>query len=328
MTSRTASPPWLRRTALLLGGLAVLLLGAWAVLRTPDIAVAELRGKYGSPASRYVEITPGQIIHLRDEGPRGGLPVLLLHGSNASLHTWQPWTDRLIAAGYRVVRFDFPGHGLSSPAPWRDYSAAAYVGVTDAVVRRLGLTRFAVAGNSMGGGVAWRYAVAHPEHVAALVLVDAAGQPEPPGRDLPIGFRIARSPLLRPLAASITPRRLIEQSLHQSVSVDSIVTPALVDRYWELLRYPGNREATIDRFSQPPSPPDEAGLRRIQAPALVLWGRDDRLIPVGSAAWFAARLPHARVTILDQVGHIPMEEAPDRSLAPVLALLSDVSRGR
>lgn len=313
---------WLRRLGFVVTGLAGLLVIAWAIFRTPDIPVAALRGKYGGPTSRYVELTPGQIIHLRDEGPRDGRPVLLLHGSNASLHTWQPWTDRLTAAGYRVIRFDFPGHGLSSPAPSRDYSAAAYVGVTDAVVRRLGLGRVVVAGNSMGGGVAWRYAIAHPDQVAALVLVDASGQPEPQSRDLPIGFRIARSPLLRPLAASITPRSLIEQSLHQSVSVQGIVTPAMVDRYWELLRYPGNREATIDRFSQPPGPRDEAGLKGIMAPTLILWGREDRLIPVGSAAWFAARLPNARVTILDQIGHIPMEEAPDRSLAPVLALLA------
>lgn len=327
MPNPPAPARWPRRLAIALAVLAALLAIAFAVLRTPDIPVATLRAKYGSPASQYLALQPGAVIHLRDEGPRNGFPVLLLHGSNASLHSWQPWTDRLVAAGYRVIRFDFPGHGLSSPVPSRDYSAASYVAVTDLVARHLGLDRFAIAGNSMGGGVAWRYAAAHPEKVAALVLVDASGQPEPKGTDLPIGFRIARMPGIRDLATIITPRSLIEKSLRQSVSVADVASPAAVDRYWELLRYPGNRAATLDRFAGPRVPTDEAALRRITAPTLILWGRDDRLIPVSSAAWFSARLPNARVTVLDGIGHIPMEEAPDRSLAPVLRLLAPVRGG-
>ncbi len=132
-------------------------------------------------------------------------------------------------------------------------------------------------------------------------------------------------PVIRDLAASITPRSLIADSLHQTVSVDAIVTPAMVDRYWELLRYPGNRGATLDRFAAYHNEGGTEALRTIAAPTLILWGRDDRLIPVGSAAWLSARLPHSRVTILDNVGHIPMEEAPDRSLAPVLKLLGEVA---
>ncbi len=328
MTTSPAPPArWPRRIAIALAVIIGLLGLAFAVLRTPDIPVATLRAKYGGPTSQYLALQPGSILHLRDEGPRDGFPVLLLHGSNASLHTWQPWTDRLVAAGYRVIRFDFPGHGLSSPVPSRDYSANSYVAVTHAVVRHLGFDRFAIAGNSMGGGVAWRYAVAHPEKVAALVLVDASGQPEPKGTDLPIGFRLARMPGIRDLATVITPRSLLEKSLQQSVTVQAVASPAAVDRYWELLRYPGNRAATLDRFAGPRSPTDEAGLRGITAPALILWGRDDKLIPVSSAAWFSARLPNARVTILDGIGHIPMEEAPDRSLAPVLRLLGQVAPG-
>jgi pimeloyl-ACP methyl ester carboxylesterase len=315
---------WPRRLAIGLGVAAALLFGLWAVLRVPDIPVATLRAKYGSPASQYLALAPGSVIHLRDQGPRDGFPIILLHGSNASLHTWEPWVQRLTPR-YRVISFDFPGHGLSSPVPSRDYAAAAYVAATEQVVAHLGLQRFAIGGNSMGGGVAWRYAAAHPDKVAALVLVDASGQPEPPGSELPIGFRLARMPLLRDLATSITPRRLIDSSLHQSVSVQSIVTPAMVDRYWELLRYPGNRAATLDRFSSPSSAPATDALQRITAPTLILWGRDDKLIPVTSAAWFSRQLPNARVTILDDVGHIPMEEAPDRALAPVLRLLAGVS---
>jgi pimeloyl-ACP methyl ester carboxylesterase len=119
----------------------------------------------------------------------------------------------------------------------------------------------------------------------------------------------------------VTPRTLLESSFKQSVSVQAIATPAMIDRYWELLRYPGNRQATLDRFSGYKPATSKTALAGIDAPTLILWGREDAVIPVTAAAWFSSQLPHARVTILDDVGHIPMEEAPDRALAPVLALL-------
>lgn len=315
---------WPKRIVIGLVVVVALLAGLWAAFKVDDIPVADLRAKYGSPASRYVTLAPGTEIHVRDEGPRDGFPIVLLHGSNASLHTWEPWVERL-KSRYRVISFDFPAHGLSGPVPSRDYSAEAYVAITQRVVDHLGLTRFAIAGNSMGGGIAWRYAASNPTKVAALVLVDASGEPEPPGSDLPLGFRLARLPVLRDIAATVTPRSLIDSSLHQSVSVQSIVTPAMVDRYWELLRYPGNREATLDRFAGPRSPARIEALKTITAPTLILWGREDRLIPVTSAEWFSKQLPNARVSILDNIGHIPMEEAPDRALAPVLRLLEQVA---
>jgi pimeloyl-ACP methyl ester carboxylesterase len=315
---------WLRRLAFglvaVIGLVAVLLLAG----RVPDRGVAELKAKYASPASQFVELAPGTTVHLRDEGPRDGLPVLLLHGSNASLHTWEPWTKRLVAAGFRVIALDFPAHGLSGPVPDRDYSNAAYVRIVEAVTARLGLGRFVIAGNSMGGGVAWSYAVKQPDKVAALILVDATGKPAPEGSSPPLGFTLARVPVAREILATVTPRFIIDRSLRQSVSVQSIVTPAMVDRYWELLLYPGTREATLDRFSQYAPMPDADALRRLQVPTLILWGAEDRLVPVSVAEWFSERLPQARVSILSGVGHIPMEEAPDRSLVPVLALLEQV----
>ncbi len=314
---------WSRRIAIAFAVIAIVLVGAWAAFRTPDISVAELRTKYGSAASQYIEFAPGEVVHLRDEGPRDGFPVVLLHGSNASVQTWEPWVKALTPT-YRVITFDFPGHGLSSPVASRDYTRSAYVKVTEAVVARLGLKRFALGGNSMGGGVAFAYAHAHPDQIAGLILVDAAGQPDPGQRKLPIGFRVALMPGVRDLMTTITPRSMLEDSLHQTVSVQSIVTPAMVDRYWELLRYPGNRLATIDRFAAYPNEahgPDTP----LNVPAAIVWGREDKLIPVASADWFKARLPNATVTILDRVGHIPMEEAPDLALAPVRQLLEKIT---
>ena len=311
-----------RWLGLAMAGLAALLAVLLVLGREPDRTVESLKARYASPASRFVEVLPGTVVHVRDEGPRDGRPVLLLHGSNASLHTWEPWVVRLTAAGYRVVTLDLPAHGLSGPSADRDYSYAGYVRVVDALVGKLGLARLAIGGNSMGGGVAWLWATRHPERVAALLLLDSTGEPAPPGTSSPLGAKLAKVPVVREIMASVTPRWIIERSLVQSVSVKEMVTPEMVDRYWELLLYPGTREATLDRFSQYAPLPDGEALRQLKAPALLLWGAEDRLVPTSGAQWFAERLPDARVSLLGGVGHIPMEEAPDRSVAPALEVLA------
>jgi len=301
-----------------------LLVVGWLALRAPDVPVATLRARYASPASRFVEVAPGLTIHLRDEGPRGALPIVLLHGSNASLHTWEPWVARL-KDRYRIITLDLPAHGLSGPAPDGQYTLAAYARVLDAVARERGLTRFVLGGNSMGGGVAARYAADHPDRIAALILVDASGAPYPDGDgQTSTLLTIARQPGIRDVLAQLTPRWLVAQSLQGAVSNRAILTPAAIDRYWELLRYPGNRVATIDRFAQGYQSVPVGDLARMHAPVLVLWGREDRFIPVDSASYFARALPQAKTVIYDGTGHLPMEEMPDRSAADVRAFLDSL----
>lgn len=317
---------WLRGLLIGVAAIAGLLGAAIAVFATPDIPAATLRAKYANAASQFVELAPGTTIHMRDEGPRTGFAVVLVHGSNASLHTWEPWAARLIRRGYRVISLDLPAHGLTGATTEGLYTNAAYVGIVEQLVNRLDVQRFVLGGNSMGGGVAWRYALRHPERLAGLVLVDASGKPRPKGASPPLGFSLARVPVLRDVMAIVTPRTLIERSFKQSIAVQSIATLTMVDRYWELLLYPGNRTATVARFGQYQAGEDAAAaLASLQVPTLIIWGREDHFIPVSVGAWFSQTIPGARITILDGVGHIPMEEAPDRSLAPVLQLLMQVA---
>jgi pimeloyl-ACP methyl ester carboxylesterase len=189
----------------------------------------------------------------------------------------------------------------------------------------------------MGGGVAWRYTVAHPKRVRALILIDACGQPDPPDSYLPNIVRfvsfVAEIPPLRLLASNITPRLLIELLLHGTVGDQETVTPALIDRCWDLARSPGSREAAVVRISNASALSaanawEEAQMRRISAPSLILWGSEDRVISPKSAAWFAARLRSSRVVSLNGVGHTPMEEAPLQSLRPVLSFLKTVKSSR
>jgi pimeloyl-ACP methyl ester carboxylesterase len=309
----------------LFGIIALMLIGGLVIGYTPDTDVAEMKAKYASPTSQFITLAPGLTVHVRDEGRRYGPVLVLIHGSNASLHTWEPWVQRL-GGQYRIVSLDLPGHGLTGTHPSGDYDYPIFVDVVDKVLVKLGIDRATVGGNSMGGGVTWMYALAHPEKVEAMILIDAAGAPRWQARKAPIGFRIARMPVLRDIAKIITPRSMVESSFLTSVSVKSVATPAAIDRYWELLRYPGNRAATIKRFSYTHNnhPATKEKLAALKIPTLILWGEEDNLIPVKSAEWFAEAIPGSKLIIYPKVGHIPMEEVPDQSAADVAVFLQSL----
>lgn len=303
---------------LLILGLAIC--GALIWFHTPDTDPVAMRAKYGAAPSQFIDIGGGQTVHLRDTGSRSAPVLMLIHGSNADLHTWDGWANRL-ESRYRIIRFDLPGHGLTGPSPARLYSAIAYADVVEKVRAKLGIERMILAGNSMGGGVAWHYALMYPDRLTGLVLVDAAGQPAPPGHKPPLAFRIAQMPVLRDIAAMITPRSLIAESAPDAYYDRSLATDAVIDRYWELLRYPGNRTATLDRFATAPDYATGAKLARIAAPTLILWGENDKLIPVASATWLAQRIRGSQLVIYPKTGHLPMEERADESAADLYRFL-------
>jgi pimeloyl-ACP methyl ester carboxylesterase len=298
-----------------------LLGAAFLVLRTPDTDPAAMRAKYGTPPSRFVDLGGGLTVHLRDEGPRGAPAIVLLHGSNADLHTWDPWT-RGLTGQYRVIRFDTIGHGLTGPVPGKDYSLAAMTALVGKVADKLELKRFILAGNSMGGWVAANYAVEHPERLDGLILVDAGGAPKKGNERGNIGFKLAAMPGISSIMGQITPRWIVARSLEQSVSNKAIVTDSAIDRYWELLRYPGNREATMIRFSAPRVPHDPARLATIKVPTLILWGEEDGLIGLDGARFYNRAIAGSMLKTYPGIGHLPMEEAPDATLADLKAWLA------
>lgn len=302
---------------LLLASIALL-----ALNYTPDTDPAAMRAKYASKASQFVDLGGGLTMHVRDEGKRDGPALVLLHGSNSSLHTWEPWVARL-GAKYRVISLDQIGHGLTGPNPSNRYDAAAFVGTLDALMVKLGVRRFALAGNSMGGWVAWEYALAHPDKVTRLILIDAAGPPDDPATSISLGFRIQQTPLLNRISTIVTPRAMVASSLQSVFSDKRVITERKIDQIWELVRYPGNRQATLDIIAARVSQREHVSrLGDIRAPTLILWGADDTNIPVAGADWFAARIPRSAKIIYAGTGHLPMEEAAERSAADTGAFLS------
>lgn len=311
-----------KRAAKIIGIVAAIVVLAFFLARTPDTDPAEMMAKYGAPPSRMIALPDGQRIHVRDEGPRGAPVIMLLHGSNADLHTWERWAEDL-RRDYRVVRYDQIGHGLTGPARDGDLSPAAFAADVGEVADALGIDRFVLAGNSMGGMVAARYAMGDPERLLGLVLIDASGAPVERKGGGNLAFAIAATPGINRLASIITPRVLVERSLSQSVSNQAVVTPGAVDRYWELARYPGNRDAMIARFAMPRRPFTPEQVRAIRVPTLVMWGQEDAIVPYEAAGWYMAHLPDATIASYPGVGHLPMEEAPDRSVADLRGWLAE-----
>jgi pimeloyl-ACP methyl ester carboxylesterase len=315
---------WLRSLWLVLAGVAffgsVGLVLSWA----PDIPLQDLKQRWARPPSRFIDVN-GQQVHLRDEGPSGDpVPIILIHGTGASLHTWQGWAEGL-RDQRRVIRFDLPGFGLTGPNRQNDYSIARYVVFVRAVADQLGIDRFVLAGNSLGGEIAWVTAATLPERVDRLILVDPGGySPEALGiaREVPLGFRLARMPVARSVARYVLPRGVVERSLRELYGEPDKVTPELVDLYLDMTRRAGNRDALARRFEQGNTGVDLRLLKQVQAPTLILWGGDDQLLPPQLGERMARELPHARLIVLEGLGHVPQEEDPRRTLAAVRRFLA------
>lgn len=290
-----------------------------------DVPREQLVGRYAGGASQFVTLPSGASAHIRDEGLAAGPVLVLIHGSNASLHTWEPWVAELDDS-YRLISMDLPGHGLTGRVPGDDYSRAGMAAFVVEVMDMLRVERFAVAGNSMGGGVAAQLALTQPERVSALILVDSAGIPVARDEDdVPLAFRIARMPVLSKIMSFILPRSLVEEGVRKVFVDQSKVTDEMISRYFDLSLHEGNRDATRIRFSGYASQDEEAFAARlgeITMPTLIMWGDKDGLIPVSAAHEFKARIPHADLVIYENVGHVPMEEVAEESAEDVRRFLT------
>jgi len=279
-----------------------------------DLSVEELIDTYANEQSQFIEIQ-GSRVHYRIEGE--GPNLLLLHGTASSLHTWDGWNEQL-KDHFRIIRLDLPAFGLTGPSVARDYRIAAYTAFLNEFVEAIELERFSLAGNSLGGGIAWSFAAEFPDKVEKLILVDASGIPD--NRDDPAVFKMARNPVLGKLLEYITPKSFIKKNMKEVYFDDGRVTDELVSRYHDMALRAGNRVAFRDRASAV-NPDITDKLPSIMAPTLIIWGQEDEWIPVDNAAVFAERIPNAAVVIIENVGHVPMEEAPETSANIVLKFL-------
>ena len=208
---------------------------------------------------------------------------MLLHGSSASLHTWEGWPAALRATR-RVVSFDRPGFGLTGPNASGDYSEAMYLRFVLGMLDALKLQRVVLGGNSLAGAIAWEVAPAAPDHVL--------------------------------------PRSAVEDSVRSVYGQPGRVTPERLDRYAAMTRREGNRRAPGQRMAQINRGQNAAGIATFKVPTLILWGGQDRRIPPDNAARFGRDIKGSALVMFDGLGHVPQEEDPQRTVAAVQRFLA------
>jgi pimeloyl-ACP methyl ester carboxylesterase len=294
--------------------LAILGIGVLALwLYAPDQPRAALEARYPGDYRNVGGIR----LRLRDSGPRDAPALILLHGFGASLETWEPWAKAL-SPRFRVIRLDLPGFGLTGADPRGDYTDARTMKILIGLMDQLGIERASLVGNSLGGRIAWNFAARHPERVMRLVLVSPDGFASP-------GFdydKAHETPMLMRALPYVAPREMLKANLAAAYARPEALSDATLTRYRDMMLAPGIRRAILARMSQTILRDPAPTLARIQAPTLLLWGEEDRMIPIANAADYLRHLPQAELIGLPDLGHLPFEEDPVRSLAPVERFLS------
>ncbi|MCH3880889.1 MULTISPECIES: alpha/beta fold hydrolase [Tenacibaculum] len=276
-----------------------------------DISVEVLKEKYANEHSKFVEID-GMEVHYRDEGK--GMPIVLIHGTGASLHTWDYWTSKL-KEKHRVVRMDLPAFGLTGANSNGDYSIENYTNFLTKFLHKVELDSMYLVGNSLGGNIAWNFTAENPKAVKKLVLVDASGLPT--NKPQPWIFKMAKTPIVNSMFLYVTPRAVIKDNIEQVYEDDSKISEDLITRYHEMALREGNRKAFIDRAKTDFKLGDNSNLEKlksIQNKTLLIWGENDNWIPLDNGKRMDSLMPNSKLIIVKNSGHVPMEESPKESL--------------
>ena len=252
------------------------------------------------------------MVHYVDNGGPG--PVLVaLHGIMDSAHAWQGWMQE-IGADYRIVALDLPGFGLTGPFLGGEYSPEAWVAFLDTFVETLGIERFHLAGNSLGGMIAWHYALEYPDKVEKLILVDPAGYPQP----VPQVLNLITLPGVSAVVPVLTPRWIFSRYVKEVFGDKSKVDQEMVDRFFEISLRPQNRPAMVHIFklmkAQSHDLRASSQIPSIAVPVMMMWGEEDGWISIEHLeSWQRDCKTIQRTVVYPGVGHVPHEEIPEQS---------------
>jgi len=264
-----------------------------------------------SENSHFVSVD-GARIHFQEFGNAGDPPLVLIHGYTASTYVWRSVAPMLADAGFHVIAPDLIGFGFSEKPRWFDYSIDSQARMVSRFMDRIGFGRAVVVGSSYGGAVAATLALDYGERVEKLVLVNAVCNDHV--KNHPI-LRLCAVPgigeIIAPFLAdtkSFHRHRMyktLSPANHGLISqerVDSIVRPlAAADAHHSILATSRNWHANRITY--------DAHL--INHPTLIIWGEDDKVIPLTDGYTLHDRILHSRLVILKNCGHVPMEEKSD-----------------
>jgi pimeloyl-ACP methyl ester carboxylesterase len=242
-----------------------------------------------------------------------GAPVVFVHGLSGA---WQNWLENIpeFAREHRVVALDLPGFGSSPMPPW-DISIPAYGRFLRDFCERIGIERCSLVGNSMGGFIATEVAITDPERVDELVLVSAAGitwaraRREPATALARIGK--AAAPLALKVQTSGFKRPRLRRMTFQGVFFDP--NGLRREMLWENLVPAMQSPGYFDAMTNLVGYDIRHRLEEIEVPTLIIWGRNDRVVPVPAAISYRKRIgDNAELVIFDRCGHVPQIERPLR----------------
>lgn len=301
----------------------IAIVGLSALYWQSDIPLEKLKEKYANADSKFIEVDK-MSVHYKVEGlTNDSIPLVLLHGTGASLHTWDGWVNAL-KTERKIIRLDLPAYGLTGPNPTSDYSQEFYATFIKNFLTKLNIKQCIIAGNSLGGSIAWNFAVKYPEKVSKMILIDAGGYAMK-SKSVPIAFRVAGWPVVKNLFRYVTPRSIVQKSVENVYADKSKVTENLVDRYFELSLREGNRQAFIDRMSEFRYKgiinDKTTKIKDLSMPTLIIWGDKDLLIPLEVGEKFHADLPNDTLVVFKDLGHTPMEEDAEKTVAVVKEFL-------
>ena len=280
-----------------------------------DLAPEVVKNRYANAESEFIKLgglQQGIELHYRDEGvspaDNPDAPVLfLLHGIMASLHTWDGWVD-FLQDDFRIIRVDIPGFGLTGPYADGIYNIERSVDMLDQLSNALEVDSFFLAGNSMGGYISWNFALAHPDKVKRLILIDSAGYEF----EKPMLLGLLSTPVLKDSMAFMTPKFIVSQTLSEVYGDSSKVKDETIERYHQLMLREGNRTAVVSVFASI-SEIGNDGIKQIKIPTLVQWGEKDAWIPLAHAQNFVDDIEGAKLITYPGIGHVPMEELPQQT---------------
>lgn len=300
----------------ILVGIVVLL----AVFFESDVPVEILKSKYTTSNSQFIPML-GMQVHVRDEGPKtDSIPLVLLHGMSSSLNTWDE-VVKSVAGRRRTISVDLPGFGMTGPNPKNQYNFAFYNQFIDSLCAHLGVRKFTLVGNSMGGAIAWNYDITHSGRLDKLVLIDAAGYPKTKERGS-LGFLIASTPVINNLLLYFTPKALVRKSLETIYFDKNLVTDVQVERFHDIVVREGNRAAALEIFKGSFGKP-LGKTSEVKTPTLILWGEFDHVIDVSNADRFNRDIQGSKKVIFSKVGHVPMEEVSEKVADELLKFVGE-----